>query len=83
MIAAYVVGLSTTLDYLHWNPHLMFAEGPDDTGVLASWKTEPPATETSATAGQDLGSFELAPPYGLAHLRLSVLLLRRQSHCRQ
>jgi hypothetical protein len=42
MIAAYVVGYSITPDYLAQNPHLKFAEGPDDTGVIVSWNTEAP-----------------------------------------
>jgi len=40
MIAAYVVGQSITPEYLAENPHLKFATGPSDTGVIASWNTE-------------------------------------------
>lgn len=40
MIAAYLVGYSVTRDYLDANPHLAFAQGPDDTGVIISWNTE-------------------------------------------
>jgi hypothetical protein len=40
MIAAYVVGYSITPEYLAANPHLKFATGPDDTGVIVSWNTE-------------------------------------------
>lgn len=40
MIAAYVVGQSITPEYLAENPHLKFATGPDDTGVVISWNTE-------------------------------------------
>jgi hypothetical protein len=40
MIAAYVVGQSITPEYLAENPHLKFATGPDDTGVIVSWNTE-------------------------------------------
>lgn len=42
MIAAYVVGYSITGEYLAQNPHLKFAEGPDDTGVIISYNTEAP-----------------------------------------
>ncbi len=42
MIAAYVVGYSITPDYLAANPHLRFATGPSDTGVIVSWNTEAP-----------------------------------------
>lgn len=34
MVAAYVIGYSVTEDYLAENPHLKFAEGADDTGVI-------------------------------------------------
>jgi len=40
MIAAYVIGFSITEDYLKDNPHLKFAEGADDTGVIISYNTE-------------------------------------------
>ena len=40
MIAAYVIGYSITEDYLKANPHLKFAEGADDTGVIISYNTE-------------------------------------------
>lgn len=42
MVVAYVVGYSITPEYLAQNPHLRFAAGPDDTGVIASWNTEAP-----------------------------------------
>ena len=45
MIAAYVIGYSITEDYLQQNPHLKFAEGADDTGVIISYNTEGPANE--------------------------------------
>lgn len=40
MIAAYVIGYSVTPEYLAMNPHLKFAEGPNDTGVIISYNTE-------------------------------------------
>jgi hypothetical protein len=45
MVAAYVVGYSVTSEYLADNPHLKFAEGPDDTGVIISYNTEAPVRE--------------------------------------
>lgn len=42
MIAAYVLGFPITAEYLAANPHLKFAEGPDDTGVIISYNTEGP-----------------------------------------
>jgi hypothetical protein len=42
MIAAYVIGYSVTEDSLKEYPHLKFAEGATDTGVIISWNTEMP-----------------------------------------
>jgi len=42
MIAAYVVGYSVTDAYLSKNPHLKFATGPDDTGVIISYNSQSP-----------------------------------------
>jgi hypothetical protein len=42
MIAAYVIGYSVTEDSLQEYPHLKFAEGAVDTGVIVSWNTEMP-----------------------------------------
>ncbi len=42
MVAAYPIGYSVTKDYLEENPHLKFATGETDTGVIISWNTEGP-----------------------------------------
>ncbi len=42
MVAAYVIGYSVTKDDLASNPHLKFAAGESDTGVIISWNTEGP-----------------------------------------
>jgi hypothetical protein len=42
MIAAYVIGGPVTKQFLKDNPHLKFATGPDDTGVIISYNTEAP-----------------------------------------
>ncbi len=47
MIAAYVIGYYVTEDYLAKNPHLKFAEGPDDTGVIISYNTEAPDVDNT------------------------------------
>ena len=47
MIAAYVIGYSITEDYLKANPHLKFAEGADDTGVIISYNTEEAGNENN------------------------------------
>ena len=40
MVAAYPIGYSVTKDYLKAYPHLKFATGENDTGVIISWNTE-------------------------------------------
>ena len=42
MVAAYIIGFSVTRDDLKANPHLKFASGESDTGVIISWNTEGP-----------------------------------------
>jgi len=50
MVAAYVIGCPITEAYLAANPHLKFAEGENDTGVIVSWTTEEPgATITNGS----------------------------------
>ena len=42
MVAAYPIGFSFTEDDFAENPHMKFATGEDDTGVIISWNTEGP-----------------------------------------
>ena len=42
MVAAYIMGYPITDSYLAENPHLQFATGADDTGVIISYNTEAP-----------------------------------------
>lgn len=42
MVAAYPLGISFTEDDFAEYPHMKFAEGEDDTGVIISWNTEGP-----------------------------------------
>jgi len=42
MVAAYAIGYSVTAEYLAANPHLKFAAGETDTGVIIAWNTEGP-----------------------------------------
>jgi hypothetical protein len=42
MVAAYVIGFAVTKDDLAAYPHLKFAAGEADTGVVVSWNTESP-----------------------------------------
>ncbi len=49
MVAAYTIGYSVTDDYLAANPHLKFATGESDTGVIIAYNTEGPKNvETNA-----------------------------------
>ncbi len=45
MIAAYMIGFGVTEQDLKDNPHLKFAEGADDTGVIISYNTQGPDLE--------------------------------------
>ena len=47
MVAAYVIGYAVTREDLRANPHLKFATGESDAGVIVSWNTE---GEGNATA---------------------------------
>ena len=40
MVASYMIGFSVTKGWLAENPHLKFAAGEDDAGVIVSWNTE-------------------------------------------
>ena len=42
MVAAYLIGFSVTKDELKAYPHMKFASGETDTGVIISWNTEGP-----------------------------------------
>ncbi len=42
MVAAYAIGYSITKDDLAANPHMRFAAGESDTGVIISWHAEGP-----------------------------------------
>ena len=42
MVAAYAIGYSITKDDLAANPHMKFATGETDTGVIISWHAEGP-----------------------------------------
>lgn len=49
MVAAYVLGYSVTKQELEENPHVKFAEGALDTGVIISYNTEAPNMEGNST----------------------------------
>lgn len=42
MVVTYSGGFSTSKDYLEQNPHLKYASGEIDTGVIVSWNVEAP-----------------------------------------
>ena len=82
MVAAYPIGYSVTKEYLAANPHLKFATGETDTGVIVSWNTDvvvlPNAIsinplnwkldETYAPASANLGSLVLNEETGEAKI---------------
>lgn len=67
MIAAYVPGFSFTDGYFAANPHLHFAQGPTDTGVIISWNTESPAFSGQNPAMQAPGVAKVINPITYTH----------------
>lgn len=61
MVAAYVIGYSVTEDYLARNPHLKFAEGADDTGVIISYNTEGPGNRDQFNCVVREGAISINP----------------------
>lgn len=52
MIAAYAIGWPITQEYMDKNPHLKFASGPEDTGVIISFNTcSEKSTKENALSG--------------------------------
>lgn len=61
MVAAYAIGYSVTEQYLEANPHLKFAEGSDDTGVIISYNTEGPGNKGQHNAVVTEGAISINP----------------------
>lgn len=61
MVAAYVIGYSITEDYLERNPHLKFAQGADDTGVIISYNTEGPGNKDAYNCVVEEGAISINP----------------------
>ena len=61
MVAAYVLGYSITKEDLAENPHLKFAQGPDDTGVIVSWNIEGPGNKNEANIVVIDGAISINP----------------------
>ena len=61
MVAAYVLGYSITEDDLEQYPHLHFAQGEDDTGVIVSWNTEGPGNKNAANLVVLEGAISINP----------------------
>lgn len=57
MIAAYIIGYPVTAKYMAENPHLKFATGPDDTGVIISYCVQSPnlAPGSNTVVGDNVG----------------------------
>ena len=49
MVAAYAIGYSITKEDLEENPHMKFATGESDTGVIISWHAEGPKNREAKT----------------------------------
>ncbi len=61
MVAAYVIGYSVTRDYLERNPHLKFAGGATDTGVIISYNTEGPGNRNEFNCVVKEGAVSINP----------------------
>jgi len=61
MVAAYVIGYAVTKDDLAANPHLKFATGEEDTGVVVSWNTEGPANANAQNMVWMPGAISINP----------------------
>lgn len=61
MVAAYLIGYSVTEDYLARNPHLKFAEGATDTGVIVSYNTEGPGNKNQFNCVVQEGAISINP----------------------
>ncbi len=61
MIAAYAIGYSVTEEYLLANPHLKFAEGADDTGIIVSYNTEGPGNKDKRNGVVKEGAISINP----------------------
>ena len=48
MVAAYLPGIGIDKAFMNDNPHLKFAKGEKDTGVIISWNTQMPNMDTSS-----------------------------------
>ena len=88
MVAAYVIGYSVTKDYLAANPHLKFAAGESDTGVIVAWNTEGPKNvETNAknavvlpnTMSINPLNWKLDETYAPASLNLGSMVLNERT----
>lgn len=61
MVVAYAIGYSVTESYLKENPHLKFAAGRDDTGVIVSFNTEGPDNANQHNAVVLEGAISINP----------------------
>ena len=61
MVCAYAIGYGVTEQYLRDNPHLRFAQGEDDTGVVVSYNTEAPGNAGHVNSVVPSGSISINP----------------------
>ena len=88
MVAAYAIGYSVTTKYLEANPHLKFAAGETDTGVIIAWNTEGPKNvETNAhnivvlpeTRSINPLNWKLDETYAPASMNLGSIVINAQT----
>ena len=61
MVAAYPIGFSVTQKWLDEHPHVKFAAGAYDTGVIISWNTEGPGNKGQSSLVIDEGAISINP----------------------
>ena len=61
MVAAYAIGYSVTEEYLERNPHLKFAKGDKDTGVIISYNVEGPGNKDAYNCVVKEGAVSINP----------------------
>jgi len=73
MVAAYAIGYSITKEDLEANPHMKFATGETDTGVIISWHAEGPKSVGSKflSADEKTGATEIRDINGDAQVDLA------------
>ena len=87
MVAAYVLGFAVTQEDLDTHPHLKFAQGESDAGVVVSWNVEGPANHDKQNIVVEKGAVSINPlnwkrdaTYAPADLNIGTRMWDKQTH---